>query len=84
MSLGKDQRGTRYHLNDVEIEKSGHEKELGVIICRDLKLKQRCINVHNKANTEYFVVYLGALVPKMLSDIAATNVCNESVRATLL
>jgi hypothetical protein len=50
LRLGNDDRVTRYELDGVVIAKSDCERDLGVMISKNLKQKDQCINVRNKAN----------------------------------
>ena len=50
MHIGRENPKIRYHLNNVEIEETTIERDLGVLISNDLKWKQRCTLVAQKAN----------------------------------
>ena len=48
--MGRRSDDSKYKLNNLEISNSEYEKDLGVIISRDLKPRKQCIEVKNRAN----------------------------------
>ena len=50
LSVGKTIADAQYLLNNNVISKSDCEKDLGVIVSKDLKPRQQCISARNKAN----------------------------------
>ena len=50
LSIGDVNRETRYQMNNDAIEKSDCERDLGVMISRNLKPSKQCVFARNKAN----------------------------------
>ena len=50
LKLGRLDNGSRYQLDNLDISISECERDLGVMVSKDLKPRQNCINVRNKAN----------------------------------
>ena len=50
LRLGRPNLVIQYKLNNTELDNSECEKDLGVLVSSDLKPRNHCINVRNKAN----------------------------------
>jgi len=50
MHLGYNNEQTKYDMNDVQLECVPEEKDLGVIISKDLKWEKQCSEAVKKAN----------------------------------
>ena len=50
LNVGRGNPHNKYTLNQEELESSEYEKDLGVIINSDLRLRKQCLEARNKAN----------------------------------
>ena len=50
MQINRTSEASKYKLDNLDISNSICEKDLGVMVSRDLKPRQQCISVKNKAN----------------------------------
>ena len=50
LSVGRDNPRSKYTLNHEEVVRSEYEKDLGVIVNSDLRLRKQCLEARNKAN----------------------------------
>ncbi|MCP4269716.1 MAG: hypothetical protein GY777_29780, partial [Candidatus Brocadiaceae bacterium] len=50
LHMGRTAEDSIYKLDNLDISNSACEKDLGVMVSRDLKPRQQCISVKNKAN----------------------------------
>ena len=50
LHVGRHNTGNRYTLGGVDIGKSNSEKDLVMLMCQDLRPREQCISVGNRAN----------------------------------
>ena len=50
LNIGRTNTVNVYSLNNINLEKSTCERDLGVLVSPDLRPRKQCVNVRNKAN----------------------------------
>jgi ribonuclease P/MRP protein subunit RPP40 len=57
MHFGHHNLGTIYTMNEVDLTETKEEKDLGVLICQDLKVSRQCLTAAKKANQILGLIY---------------------------